>query len=1646
MKTKFHVTGALATRSQTLASTMASTLALTLALTLAMALGLAAPFVRSANAQSTMPPQDAGLMVVYGADAKSREGDVDNREQVFFSVPAELRDRLYLRVFDPDVSGDHDFIYGSAANAVTLFRLYGGEGAFSAILHAPQARNGARTKRVNRKSLTAAGPGKLLRETQFGQDAEHDGTWVSLGSLRARQGEVIDDRAWFRLDVIGAGGNDGNGYSIDVSLARERHLRPDDLSMISYAPTIRWPGGPRGTRLDLDHTGGALIVQNFDGAAGDLRLSLMYRDIQLPASGQDVWASGEAETAEHQLALTLKGGFEVPNDATMQVFDGAGQAVALSMPPYLAENPERPSAVATAIPLADCASVAFDASSSTGSDLVGYAWDFGDGLMSDNAVIAHSYAKPGHYDVTLRLLEPGHGPARGSVTTLPVHVRHAPVAVAGVAMTVAPGDEVGFDASRSIASDTPITRYLWSFGDGSVAQGVTASKTYADPGVYRAVLRVGDDSRHPCNFGLSTRVVTVNHPPVAEAGADLNVTVGQTFTLNGSASYDVDGQIAAFDWDLDDGTALTGDKISHAFGTSGSFRVALAVRDKSNVSNSQSTDFVMVHVNAPPEPAFITPQRALAAGEATVLDATSSLDADGAILSYLWNFGDGAMGEGDAVEYAWAVPGQYRVTLTVIDDSGTPTAMQSLTRTITVNAPPIAKAGPDQFLTASEVLFDGTTSADIDGTIADYVWDFGDGNQASGATPHHAYARPGTYEVALRVRDDSGAPQNGARDTLVVKINATPIADAGPPITVIPGQQVVLDAGASVDLDGEIAAYEWTLPDGTMLDGERVAHAFDTPGVYRVDLTVFDDFPDGKGSDEAETFVTVNARPVVMAGRDMNVAPGQSVLFSAVGSYDPDGSIASYRWEFDDLGVALAGRDVERAFDTPGIWNARLVVNDGSGVSNATAVDEVEIAVNHAPIAKAGRNITTNRLLVRFDGSGSGDADGDQLGYLWDFGDGSSPVAGRKVTHVFPDAGHYPVTLRVSDGTGLANDNATDVLTVTINARPLAVAGGNRDVCSGAQVLFDASASSDPDGETLLYQWDFGDGDNSDVINPNKIYERPGVYPVTLTVQDESGSAQGRHTDRVAVLVREGPIADAGEDKTICINQPLRFDGAGSTDADGSVNAFEWSFGDGSRAGGDTPLHSFSKPGRYSVTLTITGDSSGTCSPLDTDTVDVTVVDAPGLSIDAPLKVAQGDTVPFTAVLSDVPAGATSRHTWTFPDGTVATGDTIAHDFADAGAHLVRLETHLEGVDTGCGALVSHHKLTVNEPPQPIIDAPTIVAAGESVAFEAAMSYDPDGAIMGFDWDFGDGDTGRGVIGLHVFSEPGSYEVSLAVSDAADVSNSKVETKHQITVNPAPAAALTPPAPYCPGETQTWTSGWQGADITWKFADGTATTGPSVTHAFDAPGLYPVSVSMNDGRGQMNSARSEEVYARVNAPPLVEAGPDRTVCPGDEVTFSAVAHDSDGQVIDHNWTFSDGVQLSGSTVTRSFDTAGPVDVALQVTDDSGTTCASATDGARILVNAPPQVDAGPDRKGFIGAAHDGLRFDASAAIDPDGQAVRVVWDFGDTSQASGAVVRHAYAAAGDFVVTATASDSSGLSCGIATDTANVTATVRKTGD
>ena len=165
-------------------------------------------------------------------------------------------------------------------------------------------------------------------------------------------------------------------------------------------------------------------------------------------------------------------------------------------------------------------------------------------------------------------------------------------------------------------------------------------------------------------------------------------------------------------------------------------------------------------------------------------------------------------------------------------------------------------------------------------------------------------------------------------------------------------------------------------------------------------------------------------------------------------------------------------------------------------------VTEIE---NTPPVASFNTSTTSGPapLQVTFDGSGSSDADGDSLSYTWNFGNGETSTM-ESPTITFDEPGSYLVSLVVSDGID-TSEEVTETITVEEVPNEVPIASFTSSTTSGEaplEVTFDASESSDADGDELTFAWDFGNGETSTMESPTVTFEEAGSYLVTLVVSD----------------------------------------------------------------------------------------------------------------------------------------------------------------------------------------------------------------------------------------------------------------------------------------------------------------------------------------------------------------------------------------------------------------------------------------------------------------------------------------------------------------------------------------------------------------
>jgi PKD repeat protein len=607
----------------------------------------------------------------------------------------------------------------------------------------------------------------------------------------------------------------------------------------------------------------------------------------------------------------------------------------------------------------------FNASQSYDPDgyIVSYFWDFGDGVNTTGITVDHAYVDDGNYTVTLTVAD--NDGANATATSTKTVLNRFPVAsFSENAIIVLTGEAIRFDASSSYDPDGVIVNYLWDFGDGKKAAGIVVQHAYSNDGTYVVTLKVIDDDRASAS-STSTKMV-INRAPVAlfTETAEM-VPTGEVIIFDATLSYDSDGTIVDYFWDFGDGTTANGAVVSHAYFDNGTYKVTLVVTDDDG--STASTTSTKCILNRPPVASFTESAETVYTGELITFNASGSYDPDGYIVSYFWDFGNGANASGVVVSYSWVEDGTYTVTLAVTDDDGETTLAYSL-KTV-LNCPPVASftESAETVLTAEVIWFDASASYDLDGAIVSYFWDFSDGTNATGMKVSHAYSNDGIYTVTLTVTDNDGATDSVQATKTV--LNRAPVASFTESAeTVSVGEFITFNALSSFDPDGSIGGYSWDFGDGTTAIGVVVSHAYTAQGTYTVTLTVTDD----DGATATVTDIKTVLKPPIASFTWAPLTPkvGEPVSFDGSASKPDGGTIVKYEWIFGDGGYAT-GKTVMYTYSRIGSYNVTLKVIDSEGLWDTEQKQIVlnvdlppDLAVSSPDITFSDYNPSENQVIT----------------------------------------------------------------------------------------------------------------------------------------------------------------------------------------------------------------------------------------------------------------------------------------------------------------------------------------------------------------------------------------------------------------------------------------------------------------------------------------------------------------------------------------------------------------------------------------------------------------------------------------------------------------------------------------------------------
>ena len=759
----------------------------------------------------------------YGADPEPKS---------YYVVVPKGSGPVTIRILDADTTGAYDERDGTWDTA-TRFTVYGG------------------ARQLASETVSVDAP---------------DRTTLTFGPFEASQGEDEGDGDVFRVAVEGLEGDDNNLFAFEVE--------PDSARMFSYNFSFRlapheedrmnfYPEIPLGMTVvqvgnyDMDSSGGKarfIAPASTPGWFG-LPQRLTY-PVRSSESAQWAWTAltlPDELTGTRWIYRVVKE-TQTEGNAGIAVKDDTGHLLPTYFTPDgMVSVPEPEPPTAPKAPLWTCNTFEFDASKSYDLDnqALTYHWDFGDGETADVIRIRHTYASGGIYKVILLVTDTSTGSCRTSTIERVLHVNAPPKAALSAPTSACMGDSVRVSAAGSSDDPGDTLSYRWDFGDGSGAEGVEATHTYARAGTYTIGLLVDDNRKTSCSMDRTTATIRVNSPPVARCAPESvrmcleDPRLALAVAFDGSGSKDPDGDVLAYHWDFGDGSTGEGARVSHTYERGGRYTAALTVDDGAGTNCSVSRVRIPVQLNR--MPLVPSGQTVIACnGESVTLTAEGASDLDGDTLSYRWDLGDGSTAEGATVKHRYSQGGIYPVTLRVDDGSGMDCSSASARYTVKVNSQPKALIQAPQRACVGEMLsFSAGDSNDPDGQQLTYSWDFGDGTTGQGSRVSHAYRTGGTYGITLRVDDGQETPCSTASARTTVRVNTRPIANAGPNTICCRGDVNLFDASKSRDEDGDSLTYRWDFGDGATAEGVKVQHIYEKNGTYHVRVIV----DDGTGTD-----------------------------------------------------------------------------------------------------------------------------------------------------------------------------------------------------------------------------------------------------------------------------------------------------------------------------------------------------------------------------------------------------------------------------------------------------------------------------------------------------------------------------------------------------------------------------------------------------------------------------------------------------------------------------------------------------------------------------------------------------------------------------------------------------------------------------
>lgn len=929
-------------------------------------------------------------------------------------------------------------------------------------------------------------------------------------------------------------------------------------------------------------------------------------------------------------------------------------------------------------------------------------WNFGDSKFDTTSNPVHLFSKPGLYQVCLNTYDKLSNCQSQKCMQIEVGaIDSSKYCKAEYSYFV---DNSSLEVRFKNQSIGNIVRGYWNFGDGYLGYEENPIHKYTKPGLYKVCGSIVDSS------GCQSEVCKEIQVGVVPCKANYTYFMDpqtREVKFTGNAL----GSNLKYFWSFGDGKNSTSANPVNKYMNAGVYNVCMVIKD--SVSRCQSDFCTNITVGD---------VKCFADFNFTMEPATRKVKfvmSSDTMVARQWNFGDGYMDSIANPVHSYTKDGIFTVCLNVYNKQLNCYANRCATITVNPQSNQPLLDADFSFITDAttrKALFTNKST----GKAKKFYWNFGDGTTDTAANPIHTYLKPGLYPVCLWITDSA---RNVSQECKELNINGNYCKAEFNFFAKTDGLSVQLNDASS----GAIKEHYWDLGNGLFSNKKDFLASYTAPGIYKICKSIVD-------STGCKASVCKEIQVGVLACKAAFNFYVDSVL-KVVFADQSIGNANSYFWDFGE-GSFSNLKNPAHWYAKAGTYIVTLIAKNTANNCISETKQEVQ-AGNVSCAADFSYSVEALTRTVTLLNTSKGDL----KRFYWENGIGATDTL-ESTKFVYANSGNYKVCLSVFNPLTNCRSSVCKTITVikdTSNLQRFAADFSYFVVIDSSKIVLTDKSTGDPN----LWYWTFGNGDYAKAKNTSYIYTKPGLYKVCHSIY-KTTTGQFDETCKEVLIGAEPCSLAAGYTKYIDTKTQMVYL---SDNSSGKPNKWFWLFGDGTSAQSQNPVHIYTKPGYYLVSLAIR-DTIKKCTSYFGDIIQVGTVSC---KADFNYSV---DMTTNKLTLQNTSSGNVSKYYWEFGDRSNSIETSPEHTYDDAGMYKITLVAASSDVSCKDYKYEAIQVGTINCS----ADFEYYVDSASRMVYFKNKSL---GTSTKYLWMFGDGTMSSLASPMHKYVAPGYFKVGL---------------------------------------------------------------------------------------------------------------------------------------------------------------------------------------------------------------------------------------------------------------------------------------------